>query len=175
MLFVALLSSDGNSNWKVGAISDPYVGSSRCRCLFAKESVDAFSYNIGSSSGLGVCAAWPAGLESVSQLVRGCKMKKSVSAVPTQDDLVTTEHLFPSGTFHKSTSRVVAITSIQFFKFTSFIPSWVALSLLWNIWIWNSRTEGSTDGPDSSHSECGPFYLFCLRQAVFVHCQHNGD
>lgn len=54
MLFVALLSSDGNSNCKVCSISDPYLGSSRCRCLFAKESVDAFSHNIGGSSGLGV-------------------------------------------------------------------------------------------------------------------------
>lgn len=161
MLFAALLSSDGNSNCKAGAISDPYLGSSRCRCLFAKESVDAFSYNIGGSSGLGVWATWPAGLENVSQLVRGCKMKKSVSAVPTQDDPVTTEHLLPSGTFHKSTSHTVGSyqSLLRQYSFSSLPASFrVALYLLWNIWTWNSsHTEGSTDGPNRSHSECGPF------------------
>lgn len=153
MLFVRLLSSDGNSNSKVGAISDPYLGSSRCRCLFAEGSVDAFSYNIGGSSRLGVCAAWPAGLENVSRLLRGRKMKKICQCCPNAgwschnwtpftSRRISQIHQ-PCGWFQSK-----SVTSIRFFKSTSFIPSRVASSRLWNIRIWNSsHTEGSADGP----------------------------
>lgn len=181
MLFVALLSSDGNSNSKVWAISDPYLGLSRCRCLFAKESVDAFSYNIGGSSRLGVWAAWPAGLENVCQLVRGCKMKKSVSAVPTQDELVTTEHLLPSGTFHKSTSRIVGSSRSLLYQYSfSSLPASFQVGLPCFVFeIFGYETphilKVAPMDPTVRTQNVAPSYFSCLMQAVFVLRPHDGD
>lgn len=95
----------------------------------------------------------------------------SVSAVPVQDNLVITEHPLASGAFHYSTSRVVCLNLSAVYTMSQSLPASFQIFIL-GFPFSSLKYSGSTNGPNSSVSACGPFPSLLSPFRLFLSYAH---